>query len=102
PEDSGPPSTVPDDSAAACWTTWDNVGAPFFSTWCATCHSSALGEARRQGAPLDVNLDSYDGAKSWANLIASELETGAMPPLGSPPQEEIDAVLAWIDCGTPE
>jgi hypothetical protein len=99
-------AALPDDDTAApaptaCdWMRWNNVGAPFFTTWCTACHAAGLEE--RQGAPADCNLDSHAGVVAWAPSIAAKLETGAMPPQGTPPEDTTSAVLQWLECGAPE
>jgi hypothetical protein len=104
-DDSAVPAS--DDTSAApassCdWMTWNNVGAPFFSTWCTACHGSGVPEDERQGAPEDCNLDTYDRVVAWAPSIAAKLSTGSMPPQGTPPEDTTSAVLEWLECGAPE
>jgi hypothetical protein len=104
-EDTGDaPGADTADSAApgSCdWMSWDNVGQPYFKTWCTACHSADLDEAKRQGAPADCNLDTYEDVVAWAPAIRAKLTAGTMPPTGTPPQDIEGAVLEWLDCGTP-
>ena len=103
-DDSAVPA--PDDTApsfGACdWMRWNNVGAPFFTTWCTACHGEGVPEEKRQGAPTECNLDSYERVVAWAPSIAAKLETGSMPPQGTPPHDTTSAVLEWLECGAPQ
>jgi hypothetical protein len=95
---------VPGDTSAppsACdWMTWNNVGAPFITTWCTACHAEKVED--RQGAPEECNLDSYDRVVAWTPSIEAKLSSGSMPPQGTPPADTKSAVLAWLECGAPE
>ena len=87
--------------------TWTTVGAPFVTTWCTPCHSpELLDTADRQGAPLNVVIDSPQTVRQWASVIAlvirSEDEDVRMPPAGGPTEEELLAFEEWLDCGAPE
>ena len=89
--------------ASSCdWMTWNNIGAPYFTTWCTACHASGVPEEKRQGAPEECNLDTYERVVAWAPSIASKLSTGSMPPQGTPPHDTTTAVLEWLECGAPE
>jgi cytochrome c5 len=101
-DDSG--SVGPDDTSepdVCAWMTWNNVGQPFFKTWCTACHSAALPEDERQGAPDDTNFDSYEGVLDHSSDIRAKLMVGSMPPKGSPPDDLKSAVLQWLECGAP-
>ena len=96
-----------DDTSAApagsCdWMTWNNVGAPYFSTWCTACHGSGIPDEKRQGAPDECNLDTYERVAAWLPSIEAKLSTGSMPPQGTPPHDATSAVLEWLECGAPE
>jgi hypothetical protein len=104
-DDSAAPS--PHDTSApavdSCdWMSWNNVGAPFFTTWCTACHGSDVPEEKRQGAPEECNLDTYERVVAWAPSIEVKLATGTMPPQGTPPDDTKSAVLEWLECGAPE
>ena len=104
-DDSAAP--LPDDTSApgasSCdWMTWNNVGAPFFTTWCTACHGSGVADEERQGAPEECNLDTYERVAAWLPSIEAKLGTGSMPPQGTPPDDSTNAVLEWIECGAPE
>src|SRR5258708_14203567 len=74
--------------------------APILLKHCANCHGSLL---------------SYDAARSSANAIAEQVRTRTMPPWPADPahslkfrndarlsEQDIAAVVAWIDAGTPK
>ncbi len=87
--------------------TTDCSTAPTFSevtlfASCTGCHSSTLEGADRNGAPADINYDTYDAAVQNAEHGLDEVEEGAMPPNGSVSEEEIQALADWIACGMPE
>jgi uncharacterized membrane protein/polyisoprenoid-binding protein YceI len=65
---------------------------------CATCHSEARGNKGR------VNLETYQNVFSKKDLMATEIEDGAMPPLRGTPltKEEHDLLLKWLKAGAPE
>ncbi|HSN32152.1 MAG TPA: hypothetical protein VLU41_05670, partial [Ideonella sp.] len=78
--------------------TWRSFGAGFLLTWCTGCHSSALAEDARQGAPPAVDFDTYarykpferlvyERAVTEAHAIAVDPEAAAspMPPAGLVP-----------------
>lgn len=88
----------------ACETSYldyDNFGEPFLLDWCAGCHSAGLPLNMRQMAPADVNFDTLDGARRFADRIAARA-TGPManmPPAGGPSAEERAMLAEWIACG---
>ena len=89
------PFCVPDEAA------WNETIAPMVESYCADCHA----EEPRFGAPL--SLVSYDAITSGtpgsrhADLMALQLESGAMPPAGSarPNQDILEAIARWSSCG---
>ncbi len=102
----GTDDTSGPDASDCDWMTWHNVGEPFFTTWCTACHSSELESPdeveKRQGAPVDCNLDSYAGVVAKAPDIQAKLMAGSMPPTGTPSADSKSAVLQWLECGAPE
>ena len=90
------------DCDALLWT-YDNVGAPFMTTWCTSCHSSSLEEAYRAGAPVSVNFDTQADVQSWIPNILNRIynETTPMPPIGAPPEDELQRVADWLRCDAP-
>ncbi len=72
---------------------------------CTNCHSSQLSGPARNGAPTNVNFDSYEGAKANASRILTQVSSNSMPPPSSGfslTAEEKQELYAWIECGTPE
>jgi len=71
---------------------------------CTVCHSSSLSGSARQGAPANVNFDSYAAAARAAGEAVTEVSAGRMPPSGEtqPASAETAALEQWAQCGTPE
>ena len=99
-DDSG---DLPAECADSPWT-WQNTGEPFARTWCTSCHHSDLGAGARQGAPLDVNLETYSAFMAWADRTEARVwnESSPMPPVGIPPEGDLLALEEWLACGAPE
>ena len=99
-DDSG---ATPAACADSAWT-WQNTGEPFSRTWCTSCHHSDLPAEARQGAPIDVNLETHAQFVSWADEIEARVwsEGAPMPPVGLPPEEALEALGEWLACGAPE
>ncbi len=75
------------------------VGIPFATTWCASCHSSAL--PSRFGAPEGLDLESLAGLRAQLSVLPGAVGEGRMPPGGGPSDAEITRFLAWVACGAP-
>ena len=76
-------------------------------TNCLKCHSSELTGSKRNGAPADVNWDTYAAAKAKAGrAIQRAVYTKDMPPgsSGLPilTSEQQAALLAWNSAGLPQ
>jgi len=81
--------------------------APIFQEKCQDCH--------RKGAMAPMSLVTYDEARPWAKSIKQRVATRQMPPwhidqtVGvqkfkndmSLSQDQIDAVVRWVDSGAP-
>jgi len=85
--------------------TYDDQIATFFVDNCLLCHSANSQE--RNGAPPNVNFDSYILAQPLATLANSQIQTNQMPRTpggGVSPLGCEDKVLfqAWIAQGTLE
>ena len=97
----GPPEVdCPPDSEVP---RFDEVDA--FSEVCTRCHASSLSGAQRHNAPSKINFDDYESAKPYAQKAAAEVYWGNMPPSGSGvvlTNDQIDPLLEWAMCGTPE
>ena len=82
--------------------TWREVG-PLFHRWCNECHRAG------QVGPFDFT--SYEGAATYAQEIARDLNAAKMPPWHMkpgpvdyvnsrrPPDEAIAQILHWINSG---
>ena len=83
--------------------TYENVGAPFMSTWCTSCHSGDLEEDQRAGAPVSVNFDSQAEVQAWIPNILNRIynEVTPMPPVGDPPEDDLQRVADWLRCDAP-
>lgn len=74
------------------------------SIWpsCTGCHASTLEGADREGAPVNINFDVYETAKTYADDASNEVAEGGMPPSGSVTEEQKQSLYTWAQCGTPE
>jgi mono/diheme cytochrome c family protein len=82
--------------------------APIFQEKCQDCH--------RKGAMAPMSLVTYEEARPWAKSIKQRVATHQMPPwhidqtIGvtkfkndmSLSQDQIDAVVRWVDSGAPQ
>ncbi|MFN0252892.1 MAG: hypothetical protein ACKV2T_38820 [Kofleriaceae bacterium] len=97
------PSLPPDDSCDESILTYENFGELFMLDWCRGCHSAALPEGQRQGAPLEFNFGDVDAIRELAPMIAARA-TGAMPvmpPAAGPSAHERALLAEWLACGAP-
>lgn len=87
-----------------------SIGVPTYAevsafTVCTNCHSTTKTGGERNGAPEQVNFNTYEAAKSRAGDIVRLVSANAMPPPDSgfslTPQQRHD-LLEWAQCGTPE
>ncbi|MEM9460783.1 MAG: hypothetical protein AAGF11_41855 [Myxococcota bacterium] len=100
----GPPSAIPGrDCPPDSFVTANNFGMPLMLSHCNGCHSSALPEAMRQGAPMMVDFDTVQDVRDHAESIytwaADDHE--AMPPVGGPSAQERVWLGDWLACGAP-
>jgi hypothetical protein len=103
---SGDPEPAPPvvDSADACdGVDWSTDAEPFFSTWCAGCHSSTLAADERYGAPVGVDFDRWSTTVNWLDRVEATAlgDDARMPPVGGADATERARVAAWIACGAP-
>ena len=73
-----------------------NVGDPFMTQYCIGCHGAV--SSNRQGAPIDVTLDTLDNIMENVALIHKEVSREEMPPSGGVTPENIELILHWLDC----
>ena len=78
--------------------TWAEFGAPFFATWCQSCHASDA--PQRYGAPEGIAFDTRADVAAQKGLIAdSVLGRGTMPPgggLGHREKADLEALLCSL------
>lgn len=103
PADTEPADTdVPTvDTADPCaLRTWETVGAPFVTTWCAPCHAPDLALAERSGAPPEVDLATEADVVRWLDRVRARATGDAptMPPAGGPEADTVAAFAAWLVC----
>ena len=91
-------STCPD------YITYQTVGKPFVVTWCTPCHNSNLEEGERAGAYTYANFDDYEQTSSHADRILARIQDTAypMPPAGGIPEDVLERMVTWLECGLPE
>ena len=69
---------------------------------CIRCHDSDKQGAERNGAPLDVNLDTYENAVAVAERANTQIQAGNMPPAGGLPNDLRDLFQQWVNQGLEE
>ena len=72
---------------------------------CMQCHSTSVTGAGRNGAPENVNFDTYADAAKWTDLVITRAAIeGSMPPSSVQPltQAQKAALFAWQAAGFPE
>jgi len=86
--------------------TWYRDVKPIVDRSCVSCH--------QEGGIAPFALDSYEAVSVLSSAVTSAVASRQMPPWGadssvqdylddrSLPQEEIDAILDWVDAGMPE
>jgi uncharacterized membrane protein len=80
--------------------TWANFGQGWMDKHCVGCHSSLLREDQRNGAPVGVDLDTWEDAVLWGDRIAARSvgDDADMPPGGGPSAEERRLLEEWLEC----
>jgi uncharacterized membrane protein len=69
---------------------------------CTRCHAADRQGLARQGAPADVDLDSYENAVEHAERANVRIQSDTMPPGGGELDDRERALFqAWIDDGMP-
>lgn len=101
----GPATRPPPPDTAETFTYSKHISR-IFQKRCQDCH--------RPGEVAPMALLSYEDARPWARSIKKYVLSGEMPPWHADPkygrfkndarlpQEEIDAIVAWVDAGAPE
>jgi len=80
--------------------TWDNFGKGFMDKQCNGCHSSLLvRQELRNGAPMGVDFDTFEGNLIWADRIYQRATIERSMPLGgSPAPDELRLFDEWMIC----
>ena len=80
--------------------TWDNFGNGYVTQFCNACHASTLPAELREGAPMGIDFDTYQGVLDYADRIEVRTvpEGADMPPGGGPSEEERARLGEWLDC----
>ena len=83
--------------------TYQSFGAPFFSNYCTSCHSSKLASDRRSGAPVGIDFDTLGGIRAKAERIYARAgdHNTTMPPAGGPSADQRKQLGDWLACGAP-
>ena len=71
-------------------------GQPFMTQYCLGCHRAQ--SSNRQGAPLEVTLDSMDNIVMHLDSIRHEVRSETMPPSGGVAEDSIELVVEWLNC----
>ena len=84
--------------------TYPTVGKPFMTTWCTPCHNSNLPEEERAGAYTYADFDDYEQVLSHSDRILARIQDTAypMPPAGGIPEDTLERMVTWLECGMPE
>ncbi len=69
---------------------------------CVECHASNKEGAERNGAPIDVNLDTYENVIEVAERANIQIQAGTMPPTGGLQLELRALFQQWINQGLEE
>jgi len=76
---------------------------PILDMNCIRCHTAANQGGDRNGAPPDVNLDTYNSTVEVGLRANARIQAGTMPPgTGGIPSDERALFQGWIDQGMPE
>ena len=83
--------------------TYETYAKGFFDSWCAGCHSPAIPEGERQGAPVGVDFDTHAKVVAASDRILARAigPEPTMPPVGGGAAWERDRIEAWLRCGAP-
>jgi len=73
---------------------------PILDGNCTRCHAEDNQGLDRNGAPADVNLDTYDNAREASSRANPRIQAGTMPPgTGGIPEADRKLFRSWIDQG---
>ena len=80
--------------------TYENFGRGFLGLHCAGCHSALNPDGHRKGAPVGVDLDTYEGLLQWAYRTEARSlgDNPGMPPGGGPGPQDLARLEEWLQC----
>lgn len=80
--------------------TWATFGQGYMTKHCLACHSSLLPESAREGAPMNIDFDTYGDVISWRDRIGARAvgDAADMPPGGGPSADERARLGEWLEC----
>ena len=81
--------------------TYAGTAKEIFDLNCIFCHSTHKTGNYRNGAPPDVNLDTYEGIAAAISQANPRIQAGTMPPTGGIPLEDRALIQQWVDAGLP-
>ncbi len=83
--------------------TWRNFGDGFVRNYCRGCHSPALEQGERWGAPIGVDFATHDDILLKIDRVHARAtgENPTMPPAGGPSSGDLELLRTWLDCGAP-
>ena len=95
---------IEEDESCSDHITYQTVGKPFMTTWCTPCHNSNLPEEERAGAYTYADFDDYEQVLSHSDRILARIQDVAypMPPTGGIPEDTLERMVTWLECGMPE
>lgn len=82
-------------------TTYATDVKPILDQNCIRCHSTGNTGAERNGAPPDVNFNTYELAVANSERANIRIQAGTMPPTGGLETAERATFQQWINDGTP-
>jgi uncharacterized membrane protein len=106
PLDAATLAAIQETDCADVSATYESFAAAYIARYCLRCHSESLvGDVARLDAPVGIDFDTLEDARSFASRIRLRAgELGDMPPrlltADLPSHDERVQLMLWIDCGT--
>lgn len=75
---------------------YSNFAAAFMVQYCLGCHASSANN--REGAPLDISLESIENIAEYQEAILREIAEETMPPQGGIAAETRQTAIEWLNC----
>jgi len=86
-----------DDSGLPEQVTYGDHIRPLLEQHCTVCHAQNIQGADRQGAPVGVDLDTFQAVVEWAERSNVRIQGGTMPPAGGLSDFDRSLFQKWID-----